>query len=145
MQGILGLTARDGNERMGEMVILPDGRKKPLEAGKTILAHLREAAAPVTAHCGGRGECRACTVTVGGEELLSPRTSVEESVLRGDPRLRLACQAVVERTGGTLTVELPRYPRYSIVERGLRPPLRFSPSVRLSLRGDSPAVAWGDR
>jgi uncharacterized 2Fe-2S/4Fe-4S cluster protein (DUF4445 family) len=129
---------------MGEMIILPGGRRRPLVAGKTLLSHLQDIAVPLTAHCGGRGECRACAVTIGGGELLSPRTGTEESVL-GDPRMRLACQAVVERIDGTLTVELPRYPRYSIVERGFRPTVRFSPLVRVSGGADSPTVTWGER
>jgi uncharacterized 2Fe-2S/4Fe-4S cluster protein (DUF4445 family) len=129
---------------MGEMIILPDGRRRPLEAGKTILSHLQELAVPVTAHCGGRGECRACAVTVDGEGLLSPRTAIEESVL-GDPRQRLACQSVVEQTEGTLRVELPRYPRYSIVERGLRPEVAPSPLVELSGGAGSLSVIWGGR
>jgi uncharacterized 2Fe-2S/4Fe-4S cluster protein (DUF4445 family) len=129
---------------MGEMIILPGGRRGPLEAGKTILSHLQQAAAPVTAHCGGRGECRACALAVDGAGLLSPRTEIEESVL-ADPRLRLACQAVVERTDGTVTVELPRYPRYSIVERGLRPPVLPSPLVTLSGGPDFPSVTLGGR
>ncbi len=128
------------------MIILPSGRRRPLEAGQSILAHLQGAATPVTALCGGRGECRACAVTVtfGGDMLLSPRTGTEESVL-GDPRQRLACQAVVERTDGNLTVEVPLYPRYSIVERGLRPPVTFSPSVRIVREAGAPLVAWGAR
>jgi uncharacterized 2Fe-2S/4Fe-4S cluster protein (DUF4445 family) len=129
---------------MGEMIILPDGRRRRLEAGRTVLSHLQALAAPVTAHCGGRGECRACAVRIGGGEILSPRTATEESVL-GDPGLRLACQAVVERTEGTLTVELPRYPRYSIVERGLRPPVTFSPFVGISGGAASPSVSRGGR
>ena len=129
---------------MGELVILPDGRRRPLDAGETLLHHLQAVSAPVTAHCGGRGECRACAVTVGGDGLLSPRTPVEESVL-GDPHQRLACQAVVERTDGILTVELPRYPRYSIVEHGLRPPVTFSPLVELAGEVQAPWVSWCGR
>jgi uncharacterized 2Fe-2S/4Fe-4S cluster protein (DUF4445 family) len=140
--GVPGPWERNG--RMGEMVILPDGRRRRLEAGKTILSHLQEAGAPVTAHCGGKGECRACAVKVGRGEILSPRTATEESVL-GDPGLRLACQAVVERTEGTLTVELPRYPRYSIVERGLRPPVTFSPFIEISGGAASPSVSHAGR
>ncbi|MGE5831561.1 MAG: 2Fe-2S iron-sulfur cluster-binding protein, partial [Methanomicrobiales archaeon] len=124
---------------MGELIILPGGRRRPLEAGKTILSHLQELAVPVTAHCGGRGECRACAVDVDGSGLLSPRTAIEDSML-ADPLQRLACQAVVERTDGILTVELPRYPRYSIVERGLRPAVPFSPLVGPSADGGVPAV-----
>jgi uncharacterized 2Fe-2S/4Fe-4S cluster protein (DUF4445 family) len=129
---------------MGEMIILPGGRRRPLEAGKTVLAHLQQAAVPLTAQCGGRGECRACAVTVGGDALLSPRTGIEESVL-GEPGQRLACQAVVTGTGGTLTVELPRYAGYSIVERGLRPPVTFSPFVTRWGDTRSPTVAWDGR
>jgi len=72
--------------------------------------------------------------------MLSPRTAVEDSVL-ADPGQRLACQAVVERTGGTLMVELPRYPRYSIVERGLRPAVPHRPLVRPSAVTGSPRVS----
>ena len=129
---------------MGEMIILPDGRRRQLEAGRTILSHLQQAGAPVTAHCGGRGECRACAIRVEGEDLLSPRTETEASVL-GDPGMRLACQATVVRADGTLTVELPRYPRYSIVERGLRPPVIHSPLVELSGGAGPPSVTWEGR
>jgi len=130
---------------MGELIILPGGRRRPLEAGKTILSQLQAFSVPVTALCGGRGECRACAVTVeAGRELLSPRTPVEESVFR-DPRQRLACQAVVDRAEGTIIVELPRYPRYSIVERGLRPAVTFSPLVRVAGGPGAPSVVWGQR
>jgi uncharacterized 2Fe-2S/4Fe-4S cluster protein (DUF4445 family) len=115
---------------MGELIILPSGRRGPLEKGKTILAHLQQAGTPVTAHCGGRGECRSCAIRVDRQDLLSPRTRVEESFL-ADPLMRLACQARVVSTGGTLRVDLPRYPKYSIVERGVRPAVRPSPLVTL--------------
>jgi uncharacterized 2Fe-2S/4Fe-4S cluster protein (DUF4445 family) len=130
--------------RMGEMIILPAGRRRPLETGKTILSHLQQAGAPVTAHCGGRGECRACAIRIDRQDLLSPKTEIEESVL-GDPLMRLACQATVVSTDGTLRVELPRYPRYSIVERGLRPAVPLSPLVSLGGREGSLSVTRGDR
>ena len=133
-----------GGAGTGELIILPGGRRRPLEAGKTILDHLRQAATPVTAHCGGRGECRACAVTVGGDDLLSPRTAIEDSVL-ADPGQRLACQAVVVGTGGTIRVEVPLYPRYSIVERGMRPAIGFSPPVRVSRESGTPQVTLEGR
>jgi len=129
---------------MGEMIILPGGRRGPLETGKTILSHLQQAKAPVTAHCGGRGECRACAIRIDRPDLLSPKTGVEESLL-DDPLMRLACQATVTGTDGILRVELPRYPRYSIVERGLRPAVPLSPLVTLKGKEGSSRVAWGGR
>ncbi|MDD1665278.1 MAG: 2Fe-2S iron-sulfur cluster-binding protein, partial [Methanomicrobiales archaeon] len=115
-----------------------------METGKTILSHLQEAGAPVTAHCGGRGECRACAIRIDRQDLLSPKTEVEASLL-GDPLMRLACQATVVKADGTLRVELPRYSRYSIVERGLRPAVPLSPLVELTGKGRSLEVSWGGR
>lgn len=129
---------------MGEMIILPAGRRRPLETGKTILSHLQQAGAPVTAHCGGRGECRSCGIRIDRQDLLSPKTEVEESLL-GDPLMRLACQAEVVSTDGTLRVELPRYPKYSIVERGLRSAVRPSPLVSLGGEEGSFSVTRGGR
>ena len=129
---------------MGEMIILPGGRRRPLETGKTILFHLQQAGAPLTAHCGGKGECRACAIRIDREDLLSLKTGVEESML-GDPQMRLACQATVMSTDGTLRVELPRYPRYSIVEKGVRPPVSLSPLVGLAGEGDFQKVTRGGR
>ncbi|MDD1663043.1 MAG: ASKHA domain-containing protein [Methanomicrobiales archaeon] len=126
------------------MIILPGGRRGPLETGKTILSHLQQAKAPVTAHCGGRGECRACAIRIDRQDLLSPKTEVEESLL-DDPLMRLACQATITGTDGILRVELPRYPRYSIVERGLRPAIPLSPHVELAGKEGSFRVAWGGR
>ncbi len=120
MQGIHGTAGQGARSapvgspvpggKMGEMIILPGGRRRPLEAGRTILSHLQEAGAPVTAHCGGRGECRACAIRIDRPDLLSPKTGVEESLL-ADPLMRLACQSTIVRAEGILRVELPRYPR----------------------------------
>ncbi len=129
---------------MGEMIILPGGRRRPLEVGKTILSHLQQTGASVTAHCGGRGECRACAIHIDRPDLLSQKTGVEESVL-GDPLMRLACQATVVSVDGILRVELPQYPGYSIVERGLRPVVPLSPLVELAGKEGSFKVAWGGR
>ncbi|MDD1664802.1 MAG: ASKHA domain-containing protein, partial [Methanomicrobiales archaeon] len=92
----------------------------------------------------GRGECRACAIRIDRQDLLSPKTEVEVSLL-GDPLMRLACQATVVKADGTLRVELPRYPRYSIVERGLRPAVPLSPLVDLTGKGRSLEVSWGGR
>ena len=129
---------------MGEMIILPAGRRRPLETGKTILSHLQQAGAPVTAHCGGRGECRACAIRIDRQDLLSPKTGVEESLLV-DPLMRLACQATIVRVEGDLRVELPRYPRYSIVDKGVRPAVPLSPQVELEGKEGSFKVSWGGR
>ncbi|MDD1669278.1 MAG: ASKHA domain-containing protein, partial [Methanomicrobiales archaeon] len=126
------------------MIILPAGRRRTLVEGKTVLSHLQQAGAPVTAHCGGRGECRACAIRIDRQDLLSPRTEVEESLL-GDPLMRLACQATVVKADGTLRVELPRYPRYSIVERGVRPAVPLSPIAEMTGTEGSFKVSWGDR
>ncbi|HUK93038.1 MAG TPA: ASKHA domain-containing protein, partial [Methanomicrobiales archaeon] len=129
---------------MGEMIILPAGRRRPLEAGRTILAHLQEAGARVTAHCGGRGECRACAIRIDRQDLLSPKTRVEESLL-ADPLMRLACQATVVSTDGPIRVELPGYPKYSIVDKGMRPAVPLRPLVTLAGDTGSPRVLWGSR
>jgi ferredoxin len=54
--------------------------------------------------CGGYGQCGTCVVDIleGGENL-SPRTAVEEKMLRKRPSsCRLACQAIIQ---GSLSVE----------------------------------------
>jgi len=108
--------------------------------GRTLLHHLQQAGAQVTAHCGGKGECRACAVRIDRPDLLSPRTKAEDQAL-ADPLLRLACQATVARADGTLRVELPKYPKYTIVERGLRPPVTPPPVVGLSRRKGKAVVS----
>ncbi|MGA2933844.1 MAG: ASKHA domain-containing protein [Methanomicrobiales archaeon] len=129
---------------MGEMIILPDGRRIPLETGRTILHHLMQTGSPLTAHCGGRGECRACAIRIDRPDLLSPKTGAEESLL-GDPLLRLACQATITRADGILRVELPLYPRYSIVEKGVRPAVPISPLVKRAGKEGPFRVSWGGR
>ncbi len=54
--------------------------------------------------CGGHGQCGTCVVDIlEGTENLSPRTAVEEKMLRKRPSsCRLACQTTIQ---GTVSVE----------------------------------------
>ena len=78
---------------MGE--IGHDGKKLPLEAGKTVFDYADELAVRVPTSCGRTGYCHECIVEINaGHEALSARTEAEE-FLRDD--YRLACQAVIEK------------------------------------------------
>ena len=78
---------------MGE--IGHDGKKLPLEAGKTVFDYADELAVRVPTSCGRTGYCHECIVEINaGHEALADRTEAEE-FLRDD--YRLACQAVIEK------------------------------------------------
>ena len=82
------------------------GAKLPLVAGKTIFDYGDDLAIRVPTSCGRTGHCHECIVEVKiGHEGLCARTEAE-SFLRGD--FRLACQAVVEDTGGDVVFSLLR-------------------------------------
>lgn len=57
--------------------------------------------------CGGYGQCGTCVVDIiAGAENLSPRTAVEEKMLRKRPSsCRLACQTLVQGMQGAVIVE----------------------------------------
>lgn len=57
--------------------------------------------------CGGYGQCGTCVVDIiSGAENLSPRTAVEEKMLRKRPSsCRLACQTIIQGMQGTVSVE----------------------------------------
>ena len=75
--------------------IAHDGKRLPLEAGKTIFDYADELAVRVPTSCGRTGYCHECIVEVNaGHEGLCPRTEAEE-FLRDD--YRLACQAAIEK------------------------------------------------
>ena len=82
------------------------GAKLPLVAGKTIFDYADDLAVRVPTSCGRTGHCHECIVEVNtGYEGLCARTEAE-GFLRGD--FRLACQAVVEDTGGDVDFSLLR-------------------------------------
>ena len=75
--------------------IAHDGKRLPLEAGKTIFDYADELAVRVPTSCGRTGYCHECVVEVNaGHEGLCPRTEAEE-FLRDN--YRLACQAAIEK------------------------------------------------
>ncbi len=75
--------------------IAHDGKRLPLEAGKTIFDYADELAVRVPTSCGRTGYCHECIVEVNaGHEGLCPRTEAEE-FLRDN--YRLACQAAIEK------------------------------------------------
>ncbi len=57
--------------------------------------------------CGGYGQCGTCVVDIiSGAENLSPRTAVEEKMLRKRPSsCRLACQTIIQGMQGTVSIE----------------------------------------
>ncbi len=57
--------------------------------------------------CGGYGQCGTCVVDIiAGAENLSPRTAVEEKMLRKRPSsCRLACQTLIQGMQGAVIVE----------------------------------------
>ncbi len=57
--------------------------------------------------CGGYGQCGTCVVDIiSGAQSLSPRTAVEEKMLRKRPSsCRLACQTTIQGMQGTVSVE----------------------------------------
>lgn len=57
--------------------------------------------------CGGYGQCGTCVVDIiSGAQSLSPRTAVEEKMLRKRPSsCRLACQTTIQGMQGPVSVE----------------------------------------
>ena len=84
----------------------------------TILEHARRAGIEIASDCGGRGQCRKCVVNVesGEEHLFPPTPAEEEAGLEGGERL--ACQARVRDTSGTVRVLIRAFGRYSILTEG---------------------------
>ena len=85
---------------------------------ETILEHARRAGIEIASDCGGRGQCRKCVVNVesGEEHLFPPTPAEEEAGLEGGERL--ACQARVRETSGTVRVLIRAFGRYSILTEG---------------------------
>jgi ferredoxin len=86
-----------------EITFEPDHLTGLIAEGSSLLNAAHRMGITLVDECGGRGECDSCAVTiVRGAELLSPATEAELKHLSLDRRAageRLACQAIVERTG----------------------------------------------
>jgi len=103
---------------MGELIVKPENKRISLEKGETLLSHLQSLGVNINAYCGGKGECGACLVKVEhGMEYLSLITDLEKRFVK-KPGYRLACQAKTLREDVEIYVEIPRYAKYKILERG---------------------------
>ncbi len=121
---------------MGE--IGHDGKKLPLEAGKTVFDYADELAVRVPTSCGRTGYCHECIVEVKtGHEALSARTEAEK-FLRDD--YRLACQAVIEKPQHDVEFSLLRS-NPKILTSAPEKAITLDPLVRRD--GDS--VRYGDK
>ena len=130
---------------MGHLLVKPENKKAPLEKGKTLLEYMQEMGVNINAFCGGRGECRACLVKVErGIEHLSPLTDLEKEFIR-KPDQRLACQARVLREDVEIVVEVPRYAKYKILERGKKQRIPVNPLVKVVGEPPTRKVYWLDR
>lgn len=130
---------------MGWLLVKPDNKRVELRKGESILYHLQVSGVHIHAYCGGKGECGSCLVRVGrGLEYLSPITSLEEHFVR-EAGQRLACQARLLRDDVEVVVEVPRYARYKILERGRKKPVPPNPLVRVVEEASDRWVYWADR
>jgi uncharacterized 2Fe-2S/4Fe-4S cluster protein (DUF4445 family) len=116
---------------MGELVVKPENKRIGLEKGETLLSHLQSLGVNINAYCGGKGECGACLVKVEhGMEYLSLMTDLEKGFVK-KPGYRLACQAKTLREDVEIYVEIPRYAKYKILERGRKKRIPPNPMVRV--------------
>jgi len=79
----------------------PDSDSGLVAPGTYIWEAARRLGVSIPTTCRGRGECDSCAVVIErGADLLSPPTRAEEKML-GErlPSERLACQAILERSG----------------------------------------------
>ena len=95
-----------------------DGRSCAAMAGKTIFDHADELEVQVPTSCGRTGTCHECIVEIrSGADALAPRTDAE-AFLGG--AYRLACQAVIEKSGKQIGFELLRRTPKILVAQGRR-------------------------
>ncbi len=87
--------------------LLPSGREEYVQSGRTFLAALRRANAPVTSGCGGRGRCGLCRVQF-LVQAPEPSPADREHITSSDLATgwRLACAHTVERETTVLVPEL---------------------------------------
>ena len=98
---------------------MPGGKSGPLREGETLLFHLQRLGIPITAGCGGTGECGTCQVQVlSGSVALSPPAQPEKNWY-GTTGFRLACQAIVLDENENITVETRDAGAFSIVGEGI--------------------------
>jgi uncharacterized 2Fe-2S/4Fe-4S cluster protein (DUF4445 family) len=113
---------------MGRLIIRKDGKSLPLRKGETILLHLQELGIDIAAFCGGRGECRGCLIKVDDPGWLSTLTDLERRIITR-PEYRLACRAKIIRDDIDLYIEVPKYPKYQILDRGKKIDVPLNPLV----------------
>ncbi len=108
-----------------------EGKRRALEAGKTIFDYADDLAVQVPTSCGRTGHCHECVVEIRrGMDALRPRNDVE-SFLREN--YRLACQAVVEDARATIEFSpLRRKPKILSTTRQKS----LDPDPLVSRRGD---------
>ena len=108
-----------------------EGKRRALEAGKTIFDYADDLAVQVPTSCGRTGHCHECVVEIRrGMDALRPRNDVE-SFLREN--YRLACQAVVEDARATIEFSpLRRKPKILSTTREKS----LDPDPLVSRRGD---------
>ncbi|MGQ9543139.1 MAG: ASKHA domain-containing protein [Candidatus Bathyarchaeia archaeon] len=127
---------------MAEIIIKPHDRKARLQVGRSLLSYIQELGVDIEASCGGRGICGKCLVKTDSVKSLTPPT--ESEVRLAKPGLRLACQAKILKDDQDLTVEVPTYARYKILERGIRKPVPLNPAVRRINTPNGMKVYWRD-
>ena len=84
---------------MPHINFLPDKKEVEVDEGETILLAGLRANIPHAHICGGGARCSTCRVIIlEGLENCAPRNPEEQAIaemLRFDPKVRLACQTVV--------------------------------------------------
>lgn len=113
-------------------VILPDGREQkyllqPDAAGQPVSALLRSRGIPFEQPCGGRGICKKCRVTAGGQ--LAAPTGTEKQLLTQaelEQGYRYACLAVAE---GDFWVKMTSSAKSAILTTGNLPVFELKPAA----------------
>ncbi len=114
---------------MGKLIVKPDNKKGALRIGRTLLSYLQELEIEINASCGGHGICRGCLVKVYGDGKLSNLTEVERKSIKNE-EYRLACQAKIINEDEDIYLEVPKYGKYKILEKGVSKKIRLNPFVK---------------
>ncbi|MEM4311537.1 MAG: ASKHA domain-containing protein [Nitrososphaerales archaeon] len=129
---------------MGKITFLPEGKVVETVRGKTILSYIQELQIYSRAFCGGRGLCGSCMVKVNDGEALTLMNDAEKRFIKRQG-YRLACQAKILRENIDFTVEIPKYAKYKILERGFRFPVTLNPLVNKIKSFPKPKIFWEGR
>jgi uncharacterized 2Fe-2S/4Fe-4S cluster protein (DUF4445 family) len=114
----------------------PLGNRAEVRVGTSLLDVAGRAGVSVESICGGTGRCGKCRVVVrtGADRLRPPTGNERETLSEEELRegTRLACEAVLDRTGDVL-VEVPEGSRrghHRLLAAGINPKVSLKPAMR---------------